>query len=255
MERLPLILLLASHLFVSGVFSTSIITIENKCSNTIWPVLFSWQSQVSTTGFTLKTGEARAIEAPSSWYGLISARTLCSNDSTGKFSCATGDCKSGEIECPGGYGWSPVTYIFFRIDDGGINSYVISLEFGYNLPVTVVPSSQTCLSSGCMVDLNKTCPNDLKIFTRGDLTACNSACRKSASQENCCTHYFKSKQTCKPTPYVENFDRACPFAYSYAYNDNNSTFTCTNTTNYVVTFCPSSIPNNTRFNLVGYYSN
>ncbi|CAL9225906.1 unnamed protein product [Arabidopsis halleri] len=246
MKRLPLILLLASHLFVSGVFSTSILTIENKCSNTIWPVIFSWRSQVSTTGFTLKTGEARAIEAPSSWYGLISARTLCSNDSTGNFSCFTGDCESGEIECPGAYSWSPVTYILFRIDDGGINSYIISLEYGYNLPLTVVPSSPACSSSGCMVDLNKTCPNDLKKFSKGDLVACNSACRESKSHENCCTNYFNSKQTCKPTQYVQNFDRACPFAYSYPYNGNNSTFTCTNSTDYMITFCPSSIPNTTR---------
>ncbi|VYS63117.1 unnamed protein product [Arabidopsis thaliana] len=244
-KRSPLILLLASHLFVSGVFSNSIITIENKCNNTIWPVIFSWRSQVSTTGFTLKTGEERAINAPSSWYGLISARTLCSNDSTGNFSCATGDCESGEIECPGTYKWSPVTYVIFRIDDGQINSYIISLEFGYNLPLTVVPSNPACISSGCMVDLNKTCPNDLKEFSRRGLVACKSACRQSASDENCCTNYFKYKQTCKPTPYVQNFDRACPSAYSYPFSGNNSTFTCTNSTDYVITFCPSSIPNTT----------
>ncbi|XP_010412987.2 PREDICTED: LEAF RUST 10 DISEASE-RESISTANCE LOCUS RECEPTOR-LIKE PROTEIN KINASE-like 2.4 isoform X1 [Camelina sativa] len=245
-ERLPLILLLALHLFVSGVFSTSIITLENKCNKTIWPVIFSWRSQVSTTGFTLKSGEARAIQAPSSWYGLISARTLCSNDSAGNFTCATGDCESGGVECPGAYSWSPVTYLLFRIDDGGINSYTISLEYGYNLPLKVVPSIPTCISSGCMVDLSKTCPNDLKKFVGRDIVACNSACREDNSQENCCTRYFNSKQTCKPTQYVENFDRACPFAYSYAFNDNNSTFTCTNSTDYVITFCPSSIPNTTR---------
>ncbi|XP_006286158.2 LEAF RUST 10 DISEASE-RESISTANCE LOCUS RECEPTOR-LIKE PROTEIN KINASE-like 2.4 isoform X1 [Capsella rubella] len=245
-QRLPLVLFLTLHIFVSGVFSTSILTIENKCNQTIWPVIFSWRSQVSTTGFTLKSGEARAIPAPSSWYGLISARTLCSNDSTGNFTCATGDCQSRGIECPGSYSWSPVTYILFRIDDGGTNSYTISLEYGYNLPLKVVPSIPTCISSGCMVDLSKTCPNDLKKFVGRDLVACNSACRESGSQENCCTRYFNSKQTCKPTQYVQNLDRACPYAYSYAFNDNNSTFTCTNSTDYVITFCPSSIPNITR---------
>ncbi|XP_010439880.1 PREDICTED: LEAF RUST 10 DISEASE-RESISTANCE LOCUS RECEPTOR-LIKE PROTEIN KINASE-like 2.4 [Camelina sativa] len=242
-ERLPLILLLASHLFVSGVFSTSILTIENKCNTTIWPVLFSWRSQVSTTGFTLKSGEARDIQAPSSWYGLISARTLCSNDLTGKFTCATGDCESGVTECRRHYDWASVTYVLFRIDDDGINSYSISVEYGYNLPLKVVPSIPTCISSGCMVDLSKTCPDNLKKFVGGNLVACNSACREDNSQENCCTRYFNSKQTCKPTQYVENFGRACPFAYSYAFNDNNSTFTCSNSTDYVITFCPSSIPN------------
>lgn len=226
----------------------SILTIENKCNHTVWPVIFSWNvdSQVSPTGFALRRGEARAIHTPSSWYGVISGRTLCSTDSTGQFSCATGDCESGKIECPGSYSWAPVTYVYFRIDNGGINSYTITVEYGYNLPIIVVPSNPACISSGCMVDLNKTCPNDLKKYARGDLVACNSACRESESHENCCTHYFMSKQNCKPTQYVQNFDRACSFAYSYAYNDNNSTFTCTNSTDYVITFCPSSIPNTTR---------
>ncbi|KAL1222947.1 Pathogenesis-related thaumatin-like protein 3.5 [Cardamine amara subsp. amara] len=107
-------------------------------------------------------------------------------------------------------------------------------------------SSPTYRSSGCMVDLNKTCPNDLKKFSGGGLNACSSACQESASQENCCNRYFDSKQTCKPSQYVQNFERACPFAYSYAFGDNNSTFTCSNTTDYVITFCPSSIPNITR---------
>ncbi|CAA7042792.1 unnamed protein product [Microthlaspi erraticum] len=243
-ERLPVIFLLASHLFVSGVLSMSILTIENKCNHTVWPVIYSWQSQLSTTGFTLGKGEARASQAPSSWFGLISGRTLCSNDSKGNFSCVTGDCGSSNIECPGSYSWSNVTYVYFRIDYGGSNSHTISLEYGYNLPVLVVPSesSQACFSSGCIVDLNKTCPDDLKVFDGAKPISCSSACRGSATPENCCTGFFKSKQNCKPTMYSQSFERACPYAYSYPYNDNNSTFTCTNSTNYVITFCPSSIP-------------
>ncbi|CAA7042784.1 unnamed protein product [Microthlaspi erraticum] len=252
-ERLPIIFLLASYLFVSGVLSKSILTIENKCNYTVWPVIYSWQSQLSTTGFTLRTGETRTLQAPSSWYGLISGRTLCSNDSTGNLSCVTGDCESGKIECPGRYGWSKVTYVYFRIDYGGINSHFISLEYGYNLPIMVVPSqsSPTCFSSGCMVDLNSTCPDDLKLFGGGDQIGCSSACRQNKTPENCCTNYFQSKQNCKPTMYSQNFERACPHAYTYPYGDNNSTFTCTNSTNYVITFCPSSIPNTTSIKQTG----
>ncbi|KAF3599554.1 hypothetical protein F2Q69_00033411 [Brassica cretica] len=243
-QRLQLIFLLASYLFFSGVLSISILTIENKCNQTVWPVIFSWKSQLTTTGFTLGRGEARALQAPSSWYGLISGRTLCSNDSTGNFTCATGDCESKTIECHGSYGWSKVTYVYFRIDYGGTNSHIISLEHGYNLPVMVAPSqsSPTCFSSGCMVDLNKTCPDNLKIFDGAKPTSCSSACKQSGTPEDCCTNYFKSKQNCKPTVYTQNFELACPYAYSYPYNDNNSTFTCPNSTNYVITFCPSFIP-------------
>ncbi|WZY68813.1 hypothetical protein YC2023_001053 [Brassica napus] len=243
-QRLQLIFLLASYLFFSGVLSISILTIENKCNQTVWPVIFSWKSQLTTTGFTLRRGEARALQAPSSWYGLISGRTLCSNDSTGNFTCATGDCESNTIECLGSYGWSKVTYVYFRIDYGGTNSHIISLEHGYNLPVMVAPSqsSPTCFSSGCMADLNRTCPDNLKIFDGAKPTSCSSACKQSRTPEDCCTNYFQSKQNCKPTVYTQNFELACPYAYSYPYNDNNSTFTCPNSTNYVITFCPSSIP-------------
>ncbi|KAH0941268.1 hypothetical protein HID58_000905, partial [Brassica napus] len=252
-QRLQLIFLLASYLFFSGVLSISILTIENKCNQTVWPVIFSWKSQLTTTGFTLRRGEARALQAPSSWYGLISGRTLCSNDSTGNFTCATGDCESNTIECLGSYGWSKVTYVYFRIDYGGTNSHIISLEHGYNLPVMVAPSqsSPTCFSSGCMADLNRTCPDNLKIFDGAKPTSCSSACKQSRTPEDCCTNYFQSKQNCKPTVYTQNFELACPYAYSYPYNDNNSTFTCPNSTNYVITFCPSSIPDIPRSSMAG----
>ncbi|CAN7056745.1 unnamed protein product [Brassica oleracea var. botrytis] len=128
--------------------------------------------------------KSRALQAPSSWYGIISGRTLCSNESRGNFSCATGDCESNKIEWPGSYGWSTVTYIYFRIDYSGTNSYFISLEYGYNLPVMVVPShsSPTCFSSGCMVGLNKTCPNKLMIYDGIIPIACSSACKESKSK-------------------------------------------------------------------------
>ncbi|EOA17051.1 hypothetical protein CARUB_v10005295mg [Capsella rubella] len=252
-ERVPLIFFL-THLLSSGVLSMSILTIENKCNNTVWPVLYSWQSQVSTTGFTLRSGETRALFAPSSWDGLISGRTLCSTDSTGKFSCLTGDCESGAIKCPGRYGWSPVTYVYFKIDKGGINSYFISVNYGYNLPLMVVPSSQssrTCISSRCVVDLDKTCPNDLKKLVGGKPIACTSACHKYKTDENCCKGDFKSKQKCKPTVYTQNFEHACPSAFSYDYDDSNSTFICPNSTDFVITFCPSSnIPKNTSISSI-----
>uniref|UniRef100_M8CBJ1 Thaumatin-like protein n=1 Tax=Aegilops tauschii TaxID=37682 RepID=M8CBJ1_AEGTA len=36
------------------------------------------------------------------------------------------------------------------------------------------------------------------------------------------------------------FKSACPRAYSYAYDDSTSTFTCAAGTNYAITFCPST---------------
>ncbi|XP_010439883.1 PREDICTED: thaumatin-like protein 1b [Camelina sativa] len=256
-ERNPFIFFLASHLFISRVLSRTIITIENKCDQTVWPVIYSWNSQITTTGFTLKTGEARDINAPSSWYGIISGRTLCST-AAGNFSCVTGDCDSGKIECSlDDYGWSPVTYAYFRFDNkGGSDSYTISVEYGYNLPIVVIPSqnTSTCIPAGCVVDdLNKTCPEDLKTFSGDKLVACSSACQESGEPEICCTNDYKSKENCKPTTYTNNFESACPRAYVYAYDEYVSTFTCPNSTDYVVTFCASSLILNNTTNSSMYF--
>lgn len=242
----------------AGVLSgSSILTIENKCNQTVWPVIFSWKSNLSTTGFVLRSGETRTLHAPSSWYGLISARTLCSTNSTGYFSCATGDCESGIIECPGTYGWSVVTYVYFRIDLDGVSSYTITVEHGYNLPLVVVPSqpSHTCISAGCLVDLNKTCPEDLGLFMGRKQIGCISACNKYETKEICCTNDFRSKQRCERTMYSQNFEQACPHAYSYAFEDHNSTVTCPKSTDFNVTFCPSFIPNNTRSDSLSFAGN
>ncbi|EMS65042.1 hypothetical protein TRIUR3_30245 [Triticum urartu] len=55
---------------------------------------------------------------------------------------------------------------------------------------------------------------------------------------NKCGETFGGPQQCKPTTYSRLFKRACPKAYSYAYDDKTSILTCAAGTSYVVTFCP-----------------
>ncbi len=69
------------------------------------------------------------------------------------------------------------------------------------------------------------------------MVACKSACAAYNEPQYCCTGEFGSPITCKPTLYSTTFKRACPTAYSYAYDDATSTFTCTGA-NYILTFCP-----------------
>jgi hypothetical protein len=66
---------------------------------TVWPGILSNAGvpAMSTTGFALQKGESKTITAPASWGGRFWGRTHCSQDSTGKFSCVTGDCGSGKI--------------------------------------------------------------------------------------------------------------------------------------------------------------
>ncbi|KAL6295563.1 hypothetical protein ACE6H2_003705 [Prunus campanulata] len=154
-------------LFTSGVLSTTF-TMVNKCEYTVWPGILTNAGvpPLPTTGFALQKGETKTISAPTSWGGRFWGRTLCSQDSSGKFSCVTGDCGSGKVECAGNGAAPPATLAEFTLDgSGGLDFFDVSLVDGYNLPMLVVPqggSGTNCSNTGCVVDLNGLCPSELK---------------------------------------------------------------------------------------------
>ncbi|KAL3514779.1 hypothetical protein ACH5RR_027496 [Cinchona calisaya] len=247
MARLYLITLLFSFInhFTRGVCASATFTLVNKCGYTVWPGILSGAgtAPLSVTGFALHVGESKIIEAPSSWGGRMWGRTNCTQDSTGVFSCVTGDCGSGKLECAGGNGAPPATLAEFKLDgDGGKDFYDVSLVDGYNLPMLVVPqggSGPNCTTIRCVMDLNGTCPSELKVTgTGGQSVACKSACDAFGQAQYCCSGAYSNPDTCKPSKYAVVFKNACPHAYSYAYDDKTSTFTCTGA-DYIITFCPS----------------
>lgn len=241
------------HLFISGVESSTTFTISNKCDHTVWPGILSNAgiASLSTTGFSLQKGETRTLTAPSKWGGRFWGRTLCSTDSsTGKFTCITGDCNSGKLECSGNNALPPATLAEFTLNgSGGLDFFDVSFVDGYNLPMLIMPQGGTgenCTSTGCAVDLNGVCPAQLKVSTTTDtvsanstVVACKSACEALKEDQYCCSGAYATPDTCKPSSYSEVFKRACPQAYSYAYDDKTSTFTCSGA-DYLITFCPSS---------------
>ncbi|CAH2058170.1 unnamed protein product [Thlaspi arvense] len=250
-ERFPLLFLLASHLLVS-VMSRSF-TIENKCEYTIWPASYSYVGSLDTTGFRLETNETRTVNATSSWIGNLWGRTDCDTNSTGYFSCVTGDCGSGEIECSDPLVQvqlvPPATLAEFNLAyDGGDDYYDVNVINGYNLPMLVTPENRKCKSIRCVVDINNTCPSELRMnssdIRSNDPFACMTSCQKNQLPELCCVGlYVKDEdvvgpEKCKRTIYSQTFNRACPGAYSYAYDTNLSTFTCPYSNNFVITFCP-----------------
>lgn len=239
------VVLLTLILSVAGVISTTF-TIVNKCDYTVWPGILSNAGvpPLSPTGFVLQTGESKTINPPTAWGGRFWGRTLCSQDSTGKFSCVTGDCGSGKLECAGSGAAPPATLAEFTLNgDGGMDFFDVSLVDGYNLPMLVAPqggSGQNCTNAGCVADLNDSCPSELKVTSEENNqgVACKSACDAFGSPQYCCSGAYANPSTCKPSSYSQFFKNACPTAYSYAYDDPTSTFTCTNA-NYLITFCPS----------------
>ena len=101
-----------------------------------------------------------------------------------------------------------------------------------------------CNAAGCHADLNAICPAELAIKAGQWTVACMSACMKFNTDEYCCRGAHGTPQTCKsnmwPKNYPSVFKQACPDAYSYAYDDTSSTFTCHGdpNANYDVVFCP-----------------
>ncbi|KAK3410458.1 hypothetical protein EUGRSUZ_J02443, partial [Eucalyptus grandis] len=186
---------------------------------------------LSTTGFALDPGASTSVTVPASWSGRIWGPTLCSQDpATGKFACLTGDCGSSALECSGA---------------GGLDFYDVSLVDRYNLPMLVVPHggaasrAGNCTAMGCAANLNVACPQEMKVTSAGSEggVACKSACDAFGDPQYCCSGAYGSPNTCNPSQYSEFFKRACPKAYSYAYDDGTSTFTCASA-DYEITFCP-----------------
>jgi len=212
----------------------------NKCDFTVWPGILSGAGspKLESTGFALTKGSSRTFQAPTGWSGRFWGRTGCNFDDSGSGSCATGDCSSGTIECNGATATPPATLAEITLGSGSQDFYDVSLVDGYNLPMIVEGSgvSGTCESTGCVTDLNRRCPSELRTDDGG---GCKSACEAFGKPEYCCVGAYGTASTCKPSQYSELFKSACPKSYSYAYDDATSTFTCTGA-DYTITFCPSS---------------
>lgn len=230
-------------LIIEGI-SGATLTLINRCNNVVWPGILAnaGSNKLDTTGFQLQPGGSRSFQAPPGWSGRFWGRTGCNFDpTTGQGSCATGDCGSNQIECNGAGATPPATLAEFFIGGGttGQDFYDVSLVDGYNLPMMVEASgggTGSCAPTGCVKDVNRMCPKELRV---GDGQACKSACGAFASPEYCCSGDYASPSVCKPSMYSQAFKSACPRAYSYAYDDATSTFTCTGA-DYTITFCPST---------------
>nr|KJB48289.1 hypothetical protein B456_008G062300 [Gossypium raimondii] len=224
--------------FLEGVTAATF-TFINKCDYTVWPGILAnpGSPKLESTGFELTKGSSRSFQAPTGWAGRFWGRTGCNFDDSGHGSCATGDCGSGEMECNGAGAIPPATLAEFTLGSGSQDFYDVSLVDGYNLPMIVEGSggSGECATTGCLTDLNKKCPSELKIDGGA---ACKSACDAFGKPEYCCSGAYNSPTACKPSMFSQVFKSACPKSYSYAFDDATSTFTCSGA-DYAITFCPN----------------
>ncbi|KAL5568072.1 hypothetical protein UlMin_024647 [Ulmus minor] len=233
-------------LFFSCCYCT--FTVTNNCPHTIWPgtLAGSGTPQLLTTGFKLESGQSLRIPSTPGWSGRIWARTGCTFDASGVGKCLTGDC-AGKLECDGSGATPPASLFEITLGKGDYKDfYDISLVDGYNLPIVAAPRGAfgACNATGCASDINTGCPKELQVMGgdggeggSGGVVACKSACGAFGLDQYCCSGQFANPTTCKPSFYSTIFKRACPRAYSYAFDDGTSTFTC-KAYEYSVVFCP-----------------
>ncbi|XP_054795416.1 pathogenesis-related thaumatin-like protein 3.5 isoform X2 [Prosopis cineraria] len=241
--------LLILFVFLSAS-SSSIFIITNNCPYTIWPgtLAGSGSPQLTTTGFQLNSGQSGKLTGVPGWSGRIWARTGCNFDASGIGKCQTGDC-GGRLQCDGNGAAPPTSLFEITLGEGNTRDYYdVSMVDGYNLPILAVPrgvySGGACNATGCVSDLNRGCPKELQVVGgeggyQGGVVGCKSACEAFGLDQYCCSGEYANPTTCQPSYYSTIFKRACPRAYSYAFDDGTSTFTC-KAYEYDIVFCPNA---------------
>ncbi|KAK9985648.1 hypothetical protein SO802_030599 [Lithocarpus litseifolius] len=136
---------------------------------------------LTLTFFFLSASKASsAIDVQAPWEGQFWARTQCSTDSMGRFSCATAECSSGQVSRNGNGAVPPASLVEINIAaSGGMDYYDVSNVDGFNLPVSVATQGGTgeCKASSCSANVNAACPTELQMIgSDGSVIACKSAC-------------------------------------------------------------------------------
>lgn len=105
-------------------------------------------------------------------------------------------------------------------------------------------------------DLSNWCPWDLQAFPpvkpgdgvypypddniqRPIFDPCKSACAANNEPANCCTGEYDDPTICQPSLYSYNAKAVCPDAYSFAFDDQTSTFIIPSGGGWEVVFCPA----------------
>jgi hypothetical protein len=217
------------------------LTVVNQCGQPVWVALQpnGGKPVPSPSGFELTPGAAANGPLPQGWGGRLWGRTGCAGGGNAAV-CQSGDC-GGVLSCNGA-GGQPSSLVEWTFDGAGNQDfYDISLVDAFNLPVGVAPrgGTGTCHAPMCRANVLAICPADLQVKnSAGQVVDCLSSCTRYQTDATCCRGANNTPATCPPPPGAQVFKQACPEAYSYAYDDGTSTFTCSRPTGYTVTFCP-----------------
>ncbi|ORX45872.1 Osmotin, thaumatin-like protein [Hesseltinella vesiculosa] len=208
------------------------IDIVNNCPETLSiGVLTNGGSHVDQR-FDLTSKGKRTISQSDTWGGRLFGQPQCvGNSNDGKF-CG-----------PAGAGNPASLAEFFFKGANGKDYYDVSLVDGYNLPMAIQPHGGQ--SSGGEYDCGTpsckklpSCPSELTVKDSANkVIGCQSSCSKTGQPQYCCSGAYDSPSSCKADSQANSVKSACPDSYSWAYDDQTSTFVCMNPSSYTVTFC------------------
>lgn len=257
--RMALYLLAVAMVTAPLAAQTRQFTIKNSCSETVWLAGAGTPTPVfngSSGGLEMLPGASVVTTVPVPWTaGRFWGRRNCTFDSTGKGSCATGDC-GGLLHCTHtGAGNTTLAEFTLTGATTGSDNYDVSLVDAFDFPVSIQvddPTPSHCVNPACQVDLRTLCPADQQNKdSAGNVIGCKSLCGKFSTPNYCCGGPYGVPGACNNVSWDTNFrgsvvKNACPSVYGYAYDDASSDFGChpPAAPGYVITFCPdSSVPN------------
>ncbi|KAH8551320.1 thaumatin [Umbelopsis sp. PMI_123] len=209
------------------------ITVKNNCGKTItvgW--LTNGQSNDQTTLLDLNAGASHTITPGNNWGGRVWGRDQC--DHSDMTNCGT----SGAV--------SPATLAEFLFNGANNQDYYdVSLVDGFNLPMDIVPiGGQTSSSNQYQCGTPKAlsfpaCPSANQVKDKsGNVVGCKSTCSATGTPESCCTGQYNTPAKCTINAFAKLVKDQNPTAYSYAYDDSTSTFSCS-PSGYTVNLCPA----------------
>ncbi|KAH1039616.1 hypothetical protein J1N35_041359 [Gossypium stocksii] len=231
-------------LVISGKFVQSDLTFnfDNECSFSVW---LSASPSVGDGDPERGPGTLEIFSMPDPWTGSLWLRTKCSYDASQvNFTCETGDCGSGSVDCQSPPPKPPVTLLNLDINQNVV-SYEVSLNHGFNVPVriqpiggTLVGGSGVCPVVDCIKDMGDVCPPSLVAINKNRAyVGCNSPCDALKDPKYCCTGSFTG-QACQPNDFSKRFKELCQLAHTYPGDNDPPIYKCSGASAYNVTFCP-----------------
>ena len=247
---------------------TTRLSVTNQCNFPVWMATTPNANKAPLPDGTVKLDLGQSHDysiAAEGWAGRLWPKTGC--DSNGM------NCTAGEAvpPCPPSGCQPPadtkVEFYFPNLASKEDAWYDISLVDGYSLPMEIKPrggESGSCTTTKCNLSLDE-CPQnetlglgDLRVIKDGKVVQCLSPCKKcnypppfgQGKPENqepglsvCCPTPPVTPEQCSRGPvvqtqFVQTVRRACPTAYSYAYDDQAGLHSCSTPMSFDVTLCP-----------------